>query len=59
MKTDKGQFDSVLSNMLNTPPKKEAEIKSPRKPKTDQSQDQRSDQQSGEAQLDKDGERSV
>jgi hypothetical protein len=27
MKTDKGQFDSVLSQMLRTPPKKESEIK--------------------------------
>ena len=27
MKTDKGQFDAVLSRMLKTPPKKESEIK--------------------------------
>jgi hypothetical protein len=33
MKTDKGQFDSVLSKMLRTPPKKNAEIKAPKKPR--------------------------
>jgi hypothetical protein len=27
MKTDKGQFDTVLSQMLRTSPKKESEIK--------------------------------
>ena len=27
MKTDKAQFDAVLSRMLRTPPKKESEIK--------------------------------
>ena len=60
MKTDKGQFDSVLSQMLSTPPKKEAEIKAPRKgPKTAQSPDRQSDQQSGEAPRGKDGEPSV
>ena len=32
MKTDKGQFDAVLSKMVSTPPKKTAEIKAP-KPK--------------------------
>jgi|GEM_PF-5106749 len=34
MKTDKGQFDTVLSQMLRTPPKKESEIKGkPKEPK--------------------------
>jgi hypothetical protein len=60
VKTDKGQFDSVLSQMLSTPPKKEAEIKAPRKgPKTAQSPDRQQDQQSEGAQPDKDGEPSV
>jgi len=27
MQADKGQFDTVLSQMLRTPPKKESEIK--------------------------------
>jgi len=33
MRTDKGQFDAVLSQMLRTPPKRESEIKAPKKPK--------------------------
>lgn len=53
MQTDKGQFDSVLSRMLSTPPKKEADIKSPKPSR------QKSDQQSEEAQPDRDGEPSV
>ena len=57
MKTDKGQFDSVLSRMLNTPPKKEAEIKAPRRePKPSRP---KSDRQSGEVPPDTDGEPSV
>ena len=36
MKTDKGQFDTVLSQMLRTPPKKESEIKATKKPKKPQ-----------------------
>ena len=31
MKTDKGQFDAVLSRMVSTPPKKTADIKAPKK----------------------------
>jgi hypothetical protein len=31
MKTDKGQFDAVLSRMVKTTPKKTAEIKAPKK----------------------------
>ncbi len=31
MKTDRGQFDAVLSRMLQSPPKKESEIKAPKK----------------------------
>jgi hypothetical protein len=31
MKTDKTQFDAVLSKMLKSPPKKTAEIKAPKK----------------------------
>ncbi len=53
MKTDKGQFDSVLSKMLKTQPKKESEIKTPKPSRP------KSDRQSGEAQPDKDGEPSV
>ena len=38
MKADKGQFDEVLSRMLQKPPRKTSEIKgkpkAPRKPKT-------------------------
>jgi hypothetical protein len=49
MKTDKGQFDTVLSRMLKTPPKKESEIKRPKEPKTAPQQDQQSDRQSEEA----------
>ncbi len=50
MKTDKSQFDAVLSRMLDTPPKKESEIKGkPKKPKTVPQQDQQSDRQSEEA----------
>jgi hypothetical protein len=50
MKTDKGQFDTVLSQMLRTPPKKESEIKGKSKePKKAPRQDQQSDQQSEEA----------
>ena len=55
MRADKGQFDSVLSQMLRTPPKKESEIKSP---KTRPSRRQ-SDRQNEEVQPDKDGEPSV
>jgi len=45
MKTDKGQFDTVLSQMLRTPPKKESAIKDkPKEPKKDSRQ--QSDQQS-------------
>jgi hypothetical protein len=50
MKTDKGQFDTVLSQMLRTPPKKESEIKGkPKEPKKAPRQDQQSDRQSEEA----------
>jgi hypothetical protein len=31
MKTDKSQFDAVLSRMLQSPPKKESEIKAGKK----------------------------
>ena len=31
MKTDKAQFDAVLSRMLQSPPKKESEIKAGKK----------------------------
>jgi len=46
VKTDKGQFDTVLSHMLKTPPKKESEIKAaPKKqqPKTVARQGRQSD----------------
>lgn len=33
MKTDKGQFDAVLREMIEKPPQKNAEIKSPAKNK--------------------------
>jgi hypothetical protein len=50
VKTDKGQFDSVLSQILRTPPKKESEIKGkPKEPKTAPQEDQQSDRQSEEA----------
>ena len=50
MKTDKGQFDAILSQMLHTPPKKESEIKGkPKEPKKAPRQDQQSDRQSEEA----------
>lgn len=31
MKTDKAQFDAVLSRMLQSPPKKESEIRAKKK----------------------------
>jgi hypothetical protein len=35
MKTDKGQFDQVLSRMLRKPPQKTSEIKSDKKAQTE------------------------
>lgn len=47
MKTDKGQFDAVLSQMLRTPPKRESEIKAkPKEPKKAPRQGRQSDRQS-------------
>ncbi len=47
MKTDKGRFDTVLAQMLRTPPKKESEIKKPKEPK--KAPHPQSDRQSEEA----------
>lgn len=47
MKTDKGQFDTVLSRMLQTPPKKESEIKGkPKGPRKAPRRGRQSDRQS-------------
>jgi hypothetical protein len=35
MKTDKGQFDTVLGNMLKKPPQKTATIHAKKRPKKD------------------------